>query len=51
VVLGLGIDQAVLTPGIVAAAAVQHAAQEVVVNPVALSPLHAGIGDLLDSFE
>ncbi|MDY0827794.1 hypothetical protein SK224_01505 [Microbacterium sp. BG28] len=51
VILGLGEDEAVLAPGVVAAAAVQHAAGEVVVDAVTLSPLHAGVDDLLDPVE
>nr|WP_082509542.1 hypothetical protein [Microbacterium sp. Leaf179] len=51
VVLGLGEDEAVFAPGIVAAAAVQHAAGEVIVDTVTLSPFHAGVDDLLHTVE
>ncbi|WP_243233068.1 hypothetical protein [Microbacterium sp. CIAB417] len=51
VVLGLGEDEAVFASDVVAAAAVQHASGEVVVDAVTLSPLHAGVDDLLDTVE
>lgn len=40
-----------LPANVVAAAAVAHAAGEVVVDAVALSPLHASIDDLLNTVE
>ncbi|UIN31272.1 hypothetical protein LXM64_03450 [Microbacterium binotii] len=51
VVLGLGEDEAVFASDVVAAAAVQHASGEVVVDAVTLSPLHTGVDDLLDTVE
>nr|WP_300594877.1 hypothetical protein [Microbacterium sp.] len=50
-VLRLGVDEAVLASDFVTAAAVEHAACEVIVDAVALSPLHTGINHHLHAFE